>query len=43
MAQKIWMITGASRGFGVEIAKAVLAAGDNVIATARNINALDHL
>ena len=24
MAQKIWMITGASRGFGAEIAKAVL-------------------
>jgi len=43
MAQKIWMITGASRGFGVGIAKAILAAGDNVIATARNINALDHL
>ena len=43
MAQKIWMITGASRGFGVGIANAILAAGDNVIATARNINALDHL
>jgi NAD(P)-dependent dehydrogenase (short-subunit alcohol dehydrogenase family) len=43
MAQKIWMVTGASRGFGAEIAKAVLASGDKLIATARNVNALDHL
>jgi len=43
MAQKIWMITGASRGFGTEIAKAVLAAGDKLIATARKVNALDYL
>lgn len=33
---KTWFITGASRGFGVEIAKAALAAGDRVVATARN-------
>jgi NAD(P)-dependent dehydrogenase (short-subunit alcohol dehydrogenase family) len=25
MAEKVWMITGASRGLGAEIAKAVLA------------------
>jgi len=43
MAQKIWMITGASRGFGAEIAKAVLAAGDKLIATARKVNAIDYL
>jgi NAD(P)-dependent dehydrogenase (short-subunit alcohol dehydrogenase family) len=43
MAQKIWMITGASRGFGAEIAKAVLYGGDKVIATARNVNSLDRL
>ncbi|MGA7626359.1 MAG: oxidoreductase [Candidatus Acidiferrales bacterium] len=43
MAQKVWMITGASRGFGAEIAKAVLAAGDKVIATARNIESLNNL
>jgi NAD(P)-dependent dehydrogenase (short-subunit alcohol dehydrogenase family) len=43
MVQKIWMITGASRGFGAEIAKAVLASGDKLIATARNINTLDYL
>lgn len=36
MAQRTWLITGASRGIGAEIAKAVLAAGDRLIATARN-------
>jgi NAD(P)-dependent dehydrogenase (short-subunit alcohol dehydrogenase family) len=36
MSQRTWLITGASRGFGAEIAKAVLAAGDRLIATARN-------
>jgi len=35
-AQKVWFITGASRGFGLEIAKAVLASGDKVIATVRS-------
>ena len=43
MAQKVWMLTGASRGFGSEIAKAVLEAGENVVATARKVEALDHL
>jgi NADP-dependent 3-hydroxy acid dehydrogenase YdfG len=43
MAQKVWMITGASRGFGAEIAKAALAAGDKVIATARNEQSLNYL
>lgn len=32
---RTWLITGASRGLGAEIAKAALAAGDRVIATAR--------
>jgi NAD(P)-dependent dehydrogenase (short-subunit alcohol dehydrogenase family) len=36
MTQRTWLITGASRGLGAEIAKAVLAAGDRLIATARN-------
>lgn len=33
---KVWFITGASRGFGFEITKAVLASGDKVIATVRS-------
>ncbi|WP_321332135.1 oxidoreductase [uncultured Bacteroides sp.] len=32
---KVWFITGASRGFGLEITKAVLASGDKVIAAVR--------
>ncbi|MBN3896711.1 MAG: SDR family NAD(P)-dependent oxidoreductase [Nostoc sp. NOS(2021)] len=42
MTQKTWLITGASHGFGAEIAKAVLAAGDTLIATAGNQAALQH-
>jgi len=34
--QKSWFITGASKGFGFEIAKAALAVGDKVVATVRN-------
>lgn len=34
--KKVWLITGAGRGMGVEIAKAAMAAGFNVIATGRN-------
>jgi NAD(P)-dependent dehydrogenase (short-subunit alcohol dehydrogenase family) len=34
--QKTWFITGASRGFGLDITKAVLASGDQVIATVRS-------
>jgi NAD(P)-dependent dehydrogenase (short-subunit alcohol dehydrogenase family) len=34
--QKVWFITGASRGFGLEIARAALASGDNVVATVRS-------
>lgn len=33
---KVWLITGASRGLGVEFAKAALRAGDRVVATGRN-------
>ena len=41
MTQKTWFITGASRGIGAEIALAVLAAGDQLIATARKKTDLD--
>jgi 3-oxoacyl-[acyl-carrier protein] reductase len=34
--KKIWFITGAGRGMGVDIAKAALAAGNAVVATGRN-------
>ena len=34
--EKVWMITGAGRGMGVDITKAALAAGYNVVATGRN-------
>jgi NAD(P)-dependent dehydrogenase (short-subunit alcohol dehydrogenase family) len=34
--KKVWFITGAGRGMGVDIAKAALAAGHRVVATGRN-------
>jgi NAD(P)-dependent dehydrogenase (short-subunit alcohol dehydrogenase family) len=34
--QKVWFITGASRGFGLEIARTALASGDQVVATVRS-------
>jgi NADP-dependent 3-hydroxy acid dehydrogenase YdfG len=43
VAQRVWMITGASRGFGAQMAKAVLASGDKVVATARNTKGLAYL
>jgi NAD(P)-dependent dehydrogenase (short-subunit alcohol dehydrogenase family) len=42
MVQKVWMVTGASRGLGAEVAKAALASGDKVIATGRNKEGLDN-
>lgn len=42
--QKTWLITGANRGLGLEIAKAVLNSGDKVIATTRkNPEVLENL
>ncbi len=38
--KKIWFITGAGRGMGVDFAKAALAAGNAVVATGRNTNAV---
>jgi NAD(P)-dependent dehydrogenase (short-subunit alcohol dehydrogenase family) len=34
--KKVWLITGAGRGMGLDIAKAALAAGHSVVATGRN-------
>src|SRR5436853_6415597 len=34
--KKVWIVTGAGRGMGVDIAKAALAAGHAVVATGRN-------
>jgi NAD(P)-dependent dehydrogenase (short-subunit alcohol dehydrogenase family) len=33
---KVWLITGAGRGLGVDIAKAAMAAGNRVVATGRD-------
>src|SRR3954471_13691032 len=34
--RKVWFVTGAGRGMGVDIAEAALAAGHAVVATGRN-------
>lgn len=39
-ANKVWFITGASRGFGALIAQQALARGDSVVATARDPQAV---
>jgi NAD(P)-dependent dehydrogenase (short-subunit alcohol dehydrogenase family) len=41
--QRVWLITGASSGFGRAIAEAALAAGDTVVAAARRPEAMDDL
>jgi len=38
--KKVWFITGAGRGMGVDLAKAALAAGNEVVATGRNTDAV---
>src|SRR5882724_12492537 len=38
--KKIWFITGAARGMGVDFAKAALAAGHAVVATGRDPDAV---
>src|SRR6478672_6321365 len=37
---KVWFVTGAGRGMGVDITKAALAAGNKVVATGRNIDSV---
>ncbi|PND55364.1 short-chain dehydrogenase/reductase [Mycobacterium sp. ENV421] len=43
MSEKVWFITGTSRGFGREWAIAALDRGDKVAATARNTDTLSDL
>jgi NAD(P)-dependent dehydrogenase (short-subunit alcohol dehydrogenase family) len=40
---KTWLITGSSRGFGRSLAEAVLRAGDNLVATARDTTTVTDL
>ncbi len=42
MTSKVLLITGAGRGMGVDIAKAALAAGHQVVATGRDPEAVAH-
>lgn len=43
MPGKVWLITGSSRGLGRALAEAVLAAGNQLVATARNSEHLNDL
>ena len=38
--KQVWLVTGAGRGLGVDIAKAALAAGHAVVATARKTESI---
>jgi NAD(P)-dependent dehydrogenase (short-subunit alcohol dehydrogenase family) len=41
MSSPVWFITGASRGFGLEIVRAALDRGDHVVAAARDPGAVE--
>lgn len=41
--EKVWLITGASRGLGKALAETVLAAGNQLVATARNLEQLEDI
>ncbi|KAK7039599.1 putative oxidoreductase YusZ [Favolaschia claudopus] len=43
MSPKVWLITGASSGFGRSLVDSVLARGDRVIATSRTLEPIQHL
>lgn len=43
MSPQVWLITGTSSGFGSEFVKEVIARGDKVIATARNLERISRL
>jgi len=40
---KVWLVTGSASGLGLNIAKAVLASGDRLVATARDARKLEDL
>lgn len=40
---KVWLVTGCSTGFGRYIVEHLLASGDNVVVTARNISKIADL
>ncbi|GCE10700.1 oxidoreductase [Tengunoibacter tsumagoiensis] len=42
-SSRVWFITGSSTGFGRALAEAVLAHGDRLVATARNLEQLQNL
>jgi len=39
--KKVWFITGAGRGMGIDIAQAALAVGNSVVATGRDVNEVE--
>lgn len=41
--QRVWLISGCSTGFGRDLVELVLAKGDSVVATARNLDSIRHL
>ena len=41
--QLVWLITGCSSGFGEQFVHSIVARGDRVIATGRNLSRLQHL
>jgi len=38
---RVWLITGASSGFGLAVAEAALARGDSVVATSRSVESIE--
>ena len=43
MARLVWLITGCSSGFGEQLVHSILARGDRLIATGRNLEKVAHL
>ncbi|KAJ5175313.1 uncharacterized protein N7482_001190 [Penicillium canariense] len=43
MSPQVWLVTGTSSGFGLELVKEIVARGDQAIATARNVEQIAHL